>query len=184
MISVRVPPLAEATPIASARSARLRGWVLGGAAAAVAAAVLALALVIGRGGDVVEIDPQVEMLASQHLGSDAGFDPMLPDEVDDPGPADIGHGMDRDGIYQGAAVTQVRYSDGVHAVSVFRQSGDVRWDMLPAGDMVDMAGRQAWNGVVDGADVIVVEGDHQVVTLVADPGMGELLDDELVELVV
>ena len=155
-----------------------RRWVASGVAlvGAVAAVWLLMALVVFSGGGsalVPALDDLVgqhELAAAQATADD--FVPMERDEVDMAmkAPDEIG-GMEMGGVFQSDDVVQVVYTDGTHNVSVFHQSGEVAWDDMPPGEMMSMAGDQAWHSTMHGSDVVVVGSADGVVTIVADGDM-------------
>jgi sigma-E factor negative regulatory protein RseB len=64
---------------------------------------------------------------------------------------------------------ELRYSDGLFAVSVVEQRGELDWDGLPArGVATDVAGSRARRYSEAGADVVVWERDGTVYTLASD----------------
>ena len=155
-----------------------RRWAVGGmaAVAAVAAIWVLLALVVFSGGGSA-IVPAFDDLVGQHESASAlettdEFAPMERDEVDMAmkAPDSVG-GMEMGGVYQSDEVVQVVYTDGTHNVSVFHQSGEVSWDDMPPGDMMKMDGNQAWHSNMRGSDVVVVDSDDGIVTIVADGAM-------------
>ena len=91
------------------------------------------------------------------------FDEM----ADDPAVLDdVGHGMERAAIYQADDVTQVRYSDGRHDLSVFHQPGEVDWDEMPdTGEMAMMDDGPVWMSTMAGLDVLVTERGEDVLVV-------------------
>jgi hypothetical protein len=163
-----------------------RRWAATGAVAIVAVAavwlVLALLLFDDGGSTVV---PALDDLVGQHelasdLGTGAAFVPMERDEVDMAmkAPDDVG-GMGMGGVFQNDEIVQVIYTDGDHNVSVFHQPGQVSWDDMPPGEMMEMSGNQAWHATMHGADVIVLDSDDGVVTIVADGDMATSVAEAL-----
>jgi MucB/RseB N-terminal domain len=64
---------------------------------------------------------------------------------------------------------ELRYSDGLFAVSVLQQRGDLDWDALPdRGVSTEVAGNRARRYSEAGADVVVWEHDGTVYTLASD----------------
>jgi hypothetical protein len=158
-----------------------RTWAVRGVVAiAAVAAVWALgALVVFSGGDSA-IVPALDDLVGQHelaaaQDSSDEFEPMERDEVDMAmnAPDDVG-GMAMGGVFQSDDVVQVVYTDGIHNVSVFHQSGEVAWEEMPPGEMMTMDGDQAWHSTMHGSDVVVVNSAEGIVTIVAD---GEMATD-------
>lgn len=162
-------------PLAGTR----KGWPLRAVAAAgaVAAVAVLLALVVFNNGDSA-IVPALNDLVGQHESASAletteDFQVMEREAVDMAMKApDEMAGMPMGGVYQSRDVVQVVYTDGVHNVSIFHQPGEVAWDEMPEeGEMMMMDGDQAWHGSMHGSDVVVVDSDDGVVTIVADGDM-------------
>lgn len=148
-----------------------------GTAVAAVAAVWLLVLSIGFQVGELPVVPDVDQFAAQHASAEApmdGFEPMDPDEMKDPMILpDIGGDMERQAVLRRGEVTQVRYSDGVHALSVFHQPGDVDWDGMPDMGSVSMVDdTMVWQGELGGSDVLVAQRGDVVVTIVADDDMG------------
>lgn len=142
------------------------------------AAVWLVVLSVGVSLGSLPIAPDVDQLALQHAsaGTTMDFEPMAFDEMaDDPAVLDdVGHGMERAAIYQADDVTQVRYSDGQHDLSVFHQRGEVDWDEMPdAGEMAMMDDGPVWMSTMAGLDVLVTQRGDLVVTIVADGDMDQ-----------
>jgi len=144
------------------------------------AAVWLVILSVGVGIGSLPVVPDVDQLALQHAaaadGADMGFQAMTVDQMaDDPAVLDdIGHGMVRESIFQSDDVVQVRYSDGVHAVSVFHQPGEVDWDDMPdMGTVKMMDDEPVWLSTMDDVDVLVAERGDLVITVVADGDMDQ-----------
>ncbi len=173
---------ASAVPAASRRPGRL------GLAVGAVAAVWLLIFAVGVNVGSLPIVPEVDQLSLQHAAADVSempmpFKPMDMDKMKDDDPAvmaDIGHGMGLEGVYQFDDLVLSRYSDGLHAVSVFHEEGEVDWDDLPAeGSTEMMDDQQVWRGTVNGADVLITERGDLVVTVVSDgdmdPDMGAMV---------
>lgn len=148
-----------------------------GTAVAAVAAVWLLVLSIGFQVGKLPVVPDVDQFAAQHASAEApmdGFEPMDPDDMLDPMILpDIGGDMERQAVLRRGEVTQVRYSDGVHALSVFHQPGDVDWDGMPDMGSVSMVDdTMVWQGELGGSDVLVAQRGDVVVTIVADDDMG------------
>lgn len=147
------------------------------------AAVWVVVLSVGVSLGSLPVVPDVDQLALQHAAAETsdtaaemGFRAMTSDQMaDDPVIMDdIGHGMVRDAIFQSDDVVQVRYSDGVHSISVFHQPGDVDWDdMPPSGDVRMMDDGPVWSTTMSGVDVLVAERGDLIVTVVADGDMDQ-----------
>jgi hypothetical protein len=147
------------------------------------AAVWLVILTIGVSIGSLPIVPEVDQLTVQHASASETdmpmpFVPMDADDMmaDDPAiMADIGHGMGLEAVYQLDDLVQSRYSDGIHAVSVFHEPGDVDWDDLPSGGTMEMMpDGQIWRMQMGDLDVLVTERGDLVVTIVAD---GDMDDD-------
>lgn len=168
---VAVPALS--TPSSSRRTRRLAVAVT--AVAAVWLVILTVGVRIGS----LPVVPEVDQLALQHAaaqgdGADMGFQPMTADQMaDDPAVFDdLGHGMAREAIFQSDDIVHVRYSDGIHAVSVFHQPGKVDWDDMPDMGSVEMMDDEpVWTSTMNDVEVLVAERGDLIVTVVADGDM-------------
>lgn len=181
-----VPPRRDLAQLGPAGVSHRRRWAAGGATAAIAiaAAWLLVALLVFSGGGSAVV-PALDDLVGQHESAAAqdttgAFEPMEREEVDMAmkAPDDVG-GMGMGGVYQSDDVVQVVYTDGVHNVSVFHQSGEVAWDDMPPGDMMTMDGKPAWHSTMHGSDVVVVASDDGIVTIVADGAMATDIAEDL-----
>lgn len=151
------------------------------------AAIWIVILLIGVGVLLPEVAPPVDEFVAQH--ETAAVDPdrlpeIEPVEVLDPETAsslDAPYVVPETfaGDYEqvvaydkGAGVVQVLYRDADRQVSLFQQEGSLDWDALPdTGDEVEVDGRRAWVGAVQGAgdevdQVVVVQHGPVVYTLV------------------
>lgn len=168
------PPRTRAKPSA-ARVRRLGVAVVG------VAAIWLVILGVGIGLGSLPVVPDVDQLALQHAAAsgpsestDMGFRAMTIEQMaDDPAILDdIGPGMEREAIFQLDDVVQVRYSDGLHTISVFHQPGEVDWDAMPeSGEMEMMDLGPVWSTTMGDVDVLVAERGDLIVTVVADGDM-------------
>jgi hypothetical protein len=92
-------------------------------------------------------------------------------------PAQVGGSYTRMGGYQSdAGVLHVMYSNGAVEISVYEQSGTVAWDALPSsGSRLSVGGDDAWAMNSDREEVMVVERDTTVYTVVAVGGHDEMM---------
>lgn len=169
--SSRWVPRAGGVPARPRRPRRL------GLAVAAVAAVWLLILSVGVSLDSLPIVPDVDQLAVQHAAAETGEDPMGFAEMDadkmmDDDPAimaDIGHGMGLEGVFQLHDLVQARYSDGVHAVSVFHEPGEVDWGDMPGSGKVEMMDEgPVWRSTMGDVEVLVTERGSLVVIVVSD----------------
>jgi hypothetical protein len=140
------------------------------------AAVWMVILSVGVGVGRLPVVPDIEALSAQHASASPmeGFEAMSSDEMaDDPGVmADIGHEMVLADLYQRDELVHARYSDGLHAVSIFHQPGRVDWASLPvSGEVAMMPTGRVWTTQMDGSAVLITERGDLVVTVVADGDM-------------
>jgi hypothetical protein len=178
-VQPRRPIEAFTMPIGSVPQPSRRRGRLGVAVAAVAAVWL-LILSVGVSLGSLPIVPEVDQLALQHAAASDAEMPMpfkamdTADMVtkDQAVIADIGHGMGLEGVYQLDEIVQSKYSDGLHAVSVFHEQGSVDWDDLPSGGNTEMMDdQQVWRTTVDDLDVLITQRGDLVVTVVSDGDM-------------
>jgi hypothetical protein len=106
------------------------------------------------------------------------FDAVPAADLDRMGaPAQVGGTYTRMGGYQSdAGVLHVMYSNGKVEISVYEQSGTVAWDALPSsGSRLSVGGDDAWAMNSDREEVMVVERDTTVYTVVAVGGHDEMM---------
>lgn len=174
------------TALAEARSGRTRRrrWAVPAAAVAAVAAAWLLILGVLSGTSVARIVPAVDDYVDRHAAaliepSSDGFAPLDHDDMPDDMPPmlDESTGLSMMGAYANGDVVQAVYGDGVHHLSVYLQPGRVDWGELdPTGDdTTEMDDGPVWHGSADGMEVLVAERDDRVVTVVADPGMDEMM---------
>ncbi len=176
-VTPRQPLVVAGDPLAAATRARRRARLRRLATATLAAAaawlvVLSVGVRVGR----LPVVPDIAQLRAQHASAAPldGFAPMSSAELDDPAVlADIGHDMVLSGLFQRDDLVHARYSDGVHAVSVFHEPGEVNWDAMGGdGQVTMMSEGPVWTGEIDGNDVVVTERGDLVVTIIADDAVG------------
>jgi hypothetical protein len=143
------------------------------------AAVWVLVLSVGISLGSLPIVPEIDQLALQHAAANESEMPMPFVSMDTTEMmasdaaimADIGHGMGLEGVYQLGPLVQARYSDGVHAISIFHEPGEVDWDDLPSGDVKLMPDGLVWRSTIDDIEILVTERGGLVVTVVTDGDM-------------
>lgn len=144
-----------------------------------AAAVWLVVLSVGIGIGSLPVVPDVDQLALQHASAASNvmeFQEMTLEQMEDDVAIldDLGHGMVRESIFQSDELVQVRYSDGVHAISIFHMPGEVAWDDMPASGQVGTVDQApVWTTTMDALDVLVVERGGLVVIVVADGDMDQ-----------
>lgn len=149
------------------------------AAVAGVAAVWLVVLSVGIGIGSLPVVPDVDQLALQHASATSNvleFQEMSFEQMEDDVAIldDLGHGMVREAIFQSDELVQVRYSDGLHAISIFHMPGEVAWDDMPASGEVDMVDQSpVWTTTMEELDVLVVERGGLVVIVVADGDMDQ-----------
>jgi hypothetical protein len=178
------------------------GAKVGGAMAAAAAAVV---LIVGVTPATDSVVPPVAAYAERHLEMDApeevetvalatepvastdpaaaDFEPMAAGDLDAMGaPEQLADGFERMSGYQNpTGALHLVYSDGTLMVSVYEQVGEVAWDRLPAGEVVQVGDDlRAWTMVGDLEEVMVFERGPTVFTVVATVDRGA--HDEMVEM--
>jgi hypothetical protein len=138
------------------------------AAVAVAAAVVILAATFTPVAETLAppLDRFIERheaMASEPAGD--GFVPMPLDEMESMArPA----GFEPMALYAAPDAHQLVLSDGEAMVSVFEQPGRVDWASLPeGGEMMMMGDDQAWHRTGDDGEVVVVERNDHVLTVVS-----------------
>ncbi len=171
-------------PVVVSLDARRRRRGLGLAVPAVAvlgvAAVWLLVLGVFSGTGVARLVPAVDDYVDRHasaidLGESDGF--LAIDTDDMPPMVDEDTGLAMMGAYRRDDVVQAVYSDGTHELSVYREPGRVDWDSIEErGGTVDQVDEdKMWHYEADGFAVVVVERRDHVVTVVADPGMDDMM---------
>lgn len=150
-----------------------------GAMVAGVAAIWVLILSVGVSFGSLPIVPEIDQLALQHAAATESDMPMpfvamdAAEMMDSDAAvmADIGYGMGLEGVYQFGPLVQARYSDGVHAISIFHEPGEVDWDDLPTGDIKMMPDGLVWRTNLDGTEILVTQRGDLVVTVVTDSGL-------------
>ena len=143
------------------------------------AAVWVLVLSVGISLGSLPIVPEIDQLALQHAAASESEMPMPFVAIDATKMmasdaaimADIGYGMGLEAVYQLGPLVQARYSDGVHAISIFHEPGEVDWDDLPSGDVKLMPDGLVWRSTINDIEILVTERGGLVVTVVADGDM-------------
>lgn len=125
------------------------------------------------------VAPQIDQLAQRHDNLvRAGVIGSLSVEAEDPVETgvDMPEGFERTYDLEAEDIRQALYARDDQAVSVFVQSGRVRWDSLPPGGMTEIDGVTAW--VDEERRVTVVEASNRMVTIVGLSGdqVGQVLD--------
>jgi len=87
-------------------------------------------------------------------------------------------GMELIRLDRSGSMTHAMYSDGSLEISVFEQPGRVKWEALPPGEPVTLGRAPAWQGEIDGYEVLVVERRRTVYIIVAEPAVA-MLDKEM-----
>lgn len=179
-----LPPVSPLRPLQTGRAVPPPSRRVGrfGLAVGAVAAVWLVVLTIGVSLGSLPVVPDVDQLALQHAAADGtgpmGFVAMDMDDMKESDAAvmdDIGHGMGLDAVFQSDDIVHARYSDGVHAVSIFHEPGEVDWAEMPAdGDMEMMDDGPIWRSSMGDVDVLVTQRGDLVVTIVAD---GDMADD-------
>ena len=167
---------ADVIPLAERR--RARPWILGVAAATIFFLVLGFA----SGTGVADVVPPVDELIDQHAAAaeampdeviDGPFVAMPMEDMDDEGPAMPD--MPMVAAYQSDDITQFLYDTDHGAISVFRQDGNLVASALPGSDPVPMVSGLAMVMSGDGSDVVVVERDDVVFTVVGATAEHEMV---------
>jgi hypothetical protein len=157
---------ARVVPITRRR--RPRGLLVAGSGA-VAAAVLLFIAVTPTFDHFV---PPIDELEARHLSlvaSTSGrYEPsMTEDLVTDNLNRDRSGGYRRLDMIEGSDDVQMLYSDGRSEISVFEHSGRVDWSDLPSsGARLTIDDDPAWSTVMPGSEVVVMERDGMVVTVI------------------
>jgi anti-sigma factor RsiW len=151
-----------------ARPRPIRTAVLAGMAAAATVAVLFATFT-----PIAEtLEPPLDRFVERHEAmadepSSGGFEPMALDEM---APPTLAGGFEPMAAYASATADQIVYSDGATTVSVFAQPGRADWSGLPDdGSMMMMGDDKAWHRRDGVSEVVVVERDDHVLTVVSDP---------------
>ena len=161
-------PVAEVIPMARHRR---RPWVLGAAAATVFFVVLGFATGI-PGTDIV---PPIGDFVSQHAvavealpetATSAEFTKMPMDQIDELGPS-VGT-MPMVAAYQSDDAMQLVYGGDDGNISVFRQDGQLPDEAVAQAEVMETERGPAYHLTVDGAEVVVIEHDGVIFTMVAD----------------
>ncbi|MDH3753834.1 MAG: hypothetical protein OEU32_08170 [Acidimicrobiia bacterium] len=180
----RPPVTAVAAPAASldsARARRRRRLVAPAVAVVGIAALWLLILGVFSGSGVSSIVPAVDQYVDRHaaageLDASDGFVSVDTDDMPDmPAMLDPDTNLAMTGMYERDDVVHARYSDGEHELSVYREPGVVDWDALSGGEIGTIDGETVWHLDVDNASVLIVERAEQVITVVADPGMDDMM---------
>jgi hypothetical protein len=144
------------------------------------AAVWLLVLGVFSGTGVARLVPAVDDYVDRHasaieLVESDGF--LAIDTADMPPMVDDDTGLAMMGAYRRDDVMQAVYSDGTHELSVYREPGRVDWDSIEArgGTVDEVDDDKMWHYEADGFAVVVVERRDHVVTVVADPGMDDMM---------
>ncbi len=176
------PGIFEPTVVSLDAHRRRRGLRLAvpGVAILGVAAVWLLVLGVFSGTGVARFVPAVDDYVDRHasaieLGESDGF---LAIDGDDMAPmVDTDTGLAMMGAYRRGDVVQAVYSDGSHELSVYREPGRVDWDSIMArgGTLDQVDDDKMWHYEADGFAVVVVERRDHVVTVVADPGMDDMM---------
>jgi anti-sigma factor RsiW len=165
-----LPAVEPPTPLTlrqhRSRRRPVRSFAMASLAAAAAVVILAATFT-----PVAEtLAPPLDRFVERHEAmasepSSGGFVPMpLGETASMPRPA----GFEPMALYAASDAHQLVLSDGDAMVSVFEQPGRVDWASLPAGgEMMMMGDDQAWHGTGDTGEVVVVERDGHVLTVVS-----------------
>lgn len=151
---------------------------------AIVAVAAAWFLVLGFGAGAVlprvvpALDDLVDAHAAAATGAPNGFAEMDMAMTGEDHPETLGDGMELSAVYARGQLVLLSYSDGEHAVSVFEQPGVVDWQEMPDdGEMKPMADdSMSWTKDMEGTEVMVISSGDTVRTVVADPGMGPMVD--------
>jgi hypothetical protein len=164
-----LPAVEPPTPL-TLRQRRSRRPVRSFAMASLAAAAAVVILAATFTPVAETLAPPLDRFVERHEAmasepSSGGFVPMPLDEMASmPRPA----GFEPMALYAAPDAHQLVLSDGDATVSVFEQPGRVDWASLPeGGEMMMMGDDQAWHGTGETGEVVVVERDGQVLTVVS-----------------
>jgi hypothetical protein len=172
---VAAEPTAPLAPVVDL-AARRRRWVLPAGIATAAACLLGVFLVARDGAEGMV--PDVDQYALAHLEhSSEEMAPMADDDMPAGLPAEIGGAKLMGAMAPIGDRVHLVYSDGAADVSVFAEPGELEWSELPEGDDMMLGGEEAWHQTVGEAEVYVLERDGDVITIVADKGMGYMAED-------
>ncbi|MGI9603515.1 MAG: anti-sigma factor family protein [Acidimicrobiales bacterium] len=159
----------DATVVSLDERRRARPWLLGIAAATIFVLVLGFA----SGTPVADVVPPVDALVDQHAAAaeampdgmvTGSFEVMPMDEMDDMGPAMPD--MPMVAVYQSGEITQFLYDSAHGPVSVFRQDGSLDDTGLTDAVAMPMESGTAQVMTTDDGDVVIVERDDVVFTVV------------------
>lgn len=176
-------------------------------AGAVAAAAAAIVLIVGITPATDAIVPPVEAYAARHAEMDAAstddpppadpatttttsdpdmaaFEAVPESELDAMGtPAELTGEFRRMAGYQSpVGAVHLVYSDGAVMISVYEQVGDLSWEELPDGTMMQVDDVTAWTSADDHDEVMVFERGAVVYTVIAESASDA--HDEMVALAV
>lgn len=133
--------------------------------AAVAAAVVMI-FVLGAVGAPRTV-PALDELVARHSAA-AGVGAELPMAVALEMAPKVPDELQLVKAYDDGKVAQLIFQgDDGQAVSAFMQKGEVDFDRLPAGHMVDSGDTEMWSGEMSGSEIAVVDGDNVVWTFIS-----------------
>ena len=169
--------------LGSERNRRRTKWAATAAGVASMAAVWMLILGVFSGTSLTRVLPAVDQYVDRHAAAQEiadGFEIMEPmPKTDMPADAAEDGTMPMTAAFHKDDVVHLRYGDGDHSLSVYSEPGEADWDALGerGGEMDTMANEPAWHYVTtDGIDVVVIERDDHVITMVAAPEMHEAME--------